>query len=156
MKKLDLTGQQFGRLTVGSSTPKGWSCLCSCGNTIEKTTKQLRSRRSNSCGCLNLERITRHGFARTPTYITWQSMKRRCSNKDNPRYGGRGITVCERWQSFENFFEDMGERPEGMTLDRYPDTDGNYEPGNCRWATKREQRLNQNRPSTYKKKTESG
>jgi hypothetical protein len=75
-------------------------------------------------------------------------MHQRCNNPNNhafDRYGGRGITVCDRWRSFENFLADMGERPPGMSIDRWPDNDGNYEPGNCRWATSREQRLNQRR-----------
>lgn len=77
-----------------------------------------------------------------PTYECWLSMRRRCANKGKARYGGRGITVCDRWNSFEAFLEDMGEKPEGKTLDRYPDGNGNYEPGNCRWATRSEQQLN--------------
>lgn len=93
----------------------------------------------------------RHGHARhrtsglSPTYQSWQAMLRRCRDPRHPHfadYGGRGITVCERWRRFEDFLADMGERPAGKTLDRYPNRDGNYEPGNCRWATRREQQEN--------------
>jgi hypothetical protein len=99
---------------------------------------------------------TRHGQARdgkrTPTYLSWQNMRQRCNNPNVPRwanYGGRGITVCARWNSFESFLADMGERPEGKTLDRV-DNDGNYEPGNCRWATSAEQMGN--RSKKYRKR----
>lgn len=84
----------------------------------------------------------------SPTYSSWMAMRTRCSNQNrenNERYFAQGISVCDRWESFENFLEDMGERPEGTSLDRYPDTAGNYEPGNCRWATPREQARNTRR-----------
>jgi hypothetical protein len=84
----------------------------------------------------------RHGMLGTPTYRSWFHMWQRCRNKnskDYPRWGGRGVRVCERWEDFRNFLADMGERPAGKTLDRYPNQQGNYEPGNCRWATKSEQ-----------------
>lgn len=86
-----------------------------------------------------------HGMSGTSTYRSWVSMVQRCTNPNNGRYssyGGRGITVCDRWLSFLNFDEDMGERPEGKSIDRYPDVNGNYEPSNCRWATPKEQGCN--------------
>lgn len=98
----------------------------------------------------------RHGWAGTPTYVTWVSMLGRCydvSNASYARYGGRGIAVCERWGSFENFLEDMGERPESMTLDRI-NVDGGYEPSNCRWATKVEQESNKSNPWSDPEKKE--
>ncbi len=87
-----------------------------------------------------------HGMTRSPTYRSWESMKRRCTKETDPKYvdyGGRGIKVCERWlNSFESFLADLGERPERTTLDRFPNNDGDYEPGNCRWATIRQQSMN--------------
>lgn len=86
----------------------------------------------------------RHGYAGTPTYVAWKGMRNRCTNQNEPQfadYGGRGITICERWGSFESFLADMGERPDGMMLDR-EDNDGNYEPANCRWTTRTEQNRN--------------
>lgn len=88
---------------------------------------------------------TAHGYVGTPTYHTWSGMRARCTNpknKEYARYGGRGITVCEQWDHFVNFLADMGEKPPGTSIDRI-DNAGNYEPGNCRWATAHEQRMNQ-------------
>ncbi len=149
----DLAGQQFGRLTAIEVAVKKpsvtWKCKCICGNTAEVRASYLKSGHTRSCGCLHLERAETlnrtHGMTDTGTYRSWVAMRRRCTDKsyrDFHLYGGRGISVCERWMSsFENFLEDMGERPKGRTLDR-EDNDGNYEPGNCRWATPKEQREN--------------
>ena len=125
---------------------------CDCGTVF---TMQCRSEKvSKSCGCLaretarklltgNKHRQTHKGTG-TPTYKTWQSMKGRClveNHIEYKRYGGRGFAICERWLAFENFLADMGERPEGCSVDRI-DPNGNYEPGNCRWATDKEQARN--------------
>ena len=133
-------------------------CKCDCGNVVTVRTSSLRSGLTVSCGCLQREKAAvsgrnsaTHGMEGTPTYAAWCSMKQRCLNQNHEfyrHYGGRGITVCERWStSFKNFLEDMGERPSSdHTLDRYPNNDGNYEPGNVRWATWLQQ--NSNRRST--------
>lgn len=145
-------GDRFGLLTVtGRSTivnrkTKFWECRCDCGNVRWIKKHQLRNGQVKSCGCLRAKRFLKHGHARTTEHMIWRHMKHRCSNPHATgyhRYRGRGISVCERWRkSFEDFYADMGPRPSpGHTLDRI-NNDGNYEPSNCRWATKLEQSKN--------------
>jgi hypothetical protein len=156
---IDMTGRIIGRLEVLSiSTERkhgkvSWLCRCSCGNFHTATGKDLRSGSIQSCGCLGTERRsesvtrrnTKHRMTGTPTYRSWSSMIGRCTNPKNPDYldyGGKGITVCDRWlESFENFYSDMGDRPRGKTLDRI-DGDQGYFPENCRWATASQQAQN--------------
>lgn len=157
----DHTGQRFGKLVaieyVGSTGAKGkaqWRCVCDCGGEKICKAENLLRGKSKSCGCDRHEnrvaQVTKHGHARgdngkpTTTYRTWHSMLQRCLNENTGQYedyGGRGITVCDRWRSFENFLADMGEKPSGLTLDRI-DVNGNYELSNCRWATQHEQAIN--------------
>jgi hypothetical protein len=147
--KINLTGRRFGRLVAlrysdKNDGRKAWVCQCDCGTTKEIRGANLRSGHTTSCGCYVAERLAeglagvRHGMSDSPTHTSWSAMLGRCNNPNDPsyhRYGGVGIKVCDRWHVFKNFFEDMGVRPAGKTLDRFPNKRGNYEPGNCRWAT---------------------
>lgn len=161
-----MIGLKFGRLLVLSTTTNRSSdgtiiylCVCDCGTEIQKNGKNLRKGISTSCGCLTKE-IQRtkgktssltHGATKnksmTGTYKSWLAMRRRCFDKkfkDYPRYGGAGITVCDGWSDFSNFLSGMGERPNGMTLDRINNSDG-YNPSNCRWANHKMQMNNTTR-----------
>ena len=156
---IDLTNQRFGKLIAvrrldrkKSTSGYRWLCRCDCGCETIVTVGRLRSGNTKSCGCFHRdtvrENMTTHGatlYKRyNPTYKSWQSMHLRCrypSAAHYDCYGGRGITICKRWMSFENFLIDMGERPPAHSLDRI-NNDGNYEPNNCRWATRSTQMKN--------------
>lgn len=119
-------------------------CTCTCGKVRDVQLDHVLAGRSKSCGHNNGSWNVTHGMAGTPTYKTWSHMLARCRNPNNgswPDYGGRGIAVCPEWESFEAFLRDMGKKPRGKTLDRI-DVNGNYEPGNCRWATAKVQARN--------------
>jgi hypothetical protein len=164
-KLIDLTGRRFGRWTVlGRANHNDahkkplWCCRCECDTVRLVTGGNLRSSLSQSCGCLKSERSRaahfKHGHCDrrngrvSRIYTTWQGMLQRCLNPRSPgfhNYGGRGITVCERWHKFENFYADMREPPDGLTLDR-KDNDKGYSPENCKWSTRLEQTHNRRPP----------
>lgn len=159
-KTLELTGLKFGRLTpikIAYNNNKNrynhWECLCDCGNIVVVRSSRLKTGNTKSCGCLQSETSRKnglnnktHGFSqiKTGTYRSWRQMRGRCNNKNDKgykNYGGRGIKICDRWNDFENFLEDMGERPIGKSIDRV-DVNGDYLKENCKWSTPIEQANN--------------
>jgi hypothetical protein len=157
-------GKKFNRLTAirflgMKGSVQFWEFKCDCGGTKNTKISNVLKGWTGSCGCLHhemlLRRNTVHGYAprnihRDAVYRCWLAIHSRCSNQNQKswkHYGGRGISVCERWSSFENFLLDMGDRPVGCSIDRI-NNDGNYEPGNCRWATRKTQ--NDNKRTVHK------
>jgi hypothetical protein len=155
--RISLIGQRFGKLIVEShnsvkslSGGTRWNCICDCGNKTTIASGNLTTGNSTSCGCVRSkllsERMSTHGMTGSPEHDIWRAMLSRCSNPNvinYERYGGRNITVCDRWlNSFENFYSDMGTRPSPEHSIERKENDKGYEPGNCYWATKAEQANN--------------
>lgn len=172
MKLVDLTGQRFGRLTVLSRAENvgkqtAWLCRCDCGNEKIVLSCNLKTGNTLSCGCrwadivpkINKEVNTRHGDSNSKLHKTWVNMRYRCYNpncKSYGNYGGRGITICEEWETYENFrdWSLANGFAEHLSIDRI-DVDGNYEPSNCRWVSDKTQQNNKrtNRNLSYNGET---
>lgn len=145
----NFAGKRFGRLTVVSRAEgKRWLSICDCGRTATPTAQNLTSGKSKSCGCLSREMASSlkrtHGASNTPAHNTWSGMIQRCTNPNTKQYsdyGGRGITVCEEWRDFSAFLRDMGQPPNGYTIER-KDNDKGYNKENCIWADRKTQQRN--------------
>lgn len=155
-KQVVFVGDRFGRLLVIAeagikSKARQYECLCDCGAVCLVISPCLRGGTTQSCGCYRREATSAlkriHGLSESRVYRIWHKMLTRCRDPKTPQYphyGGRGIKVCDRWMSFQNFVDDMGMPPDRMSLDRI-DVNGNYEPTNCRWASQKEQTRNTRR-----------
>lgn len=154
----DITGLKFGRLTaltrIGTRNGKArWRFRCACGRNVDRDLYEVFHNETASCRFCGVESRIKHGCARQkntePAYRIWLGMRQRCSNPKATgyqNYGGRGIRVCERWTSFEHFWTDMGPRPTSAHSIERKNSNGNYCPENCKWATKAEQSANQRHP----------
>lgn len=147
----NLTGKKIGRWTITKKLPRSgghgfYRAKCVCGTKRVLREIDLKRNHSKSCGCLRVDRVTVHGMRYTTEYNSWMSMISRCTRKEHqsyPYYGGRGITICKRWDTFKNFIQDMGNKPTpSHSIDRI-DNDKGYYPKNCKWSTKSQQRKNQ-------------
>ncbi len=166
-KILDISGERYGRLRVVSFSHReeiaSWfNCVCDCGKEVRTTSNRLRTGATRSCGCYHRDRTseakTKHGKRHTSIYNIWCNMRGRCENPTDAaydRYGARGITVCDRWKDFSAFYEDMGDKPDGLTLERI-NNDKGYSPENCCWDTMKNQTRNRhtNRIMTLGNKTQ--
>ena len=173
--KIDVkTGDRYGRLMIsreidskicnrsskGTFNKRRFLCKCDCGNEKKLFLVNLRAGTTKSCGCLKkyLDKKGTHLKTGSREYRSWGSMKQRCTNKNAKEYnnyGGRGIKICEEWlDNFETFYKDMGDRPEGTSIDRI-DNNGNYTLGNCRWSTRKEQQNNMRNVKKYKFKNQT-